>query len=126
MKHFLASLALMSLLFLILIAQTVSAAEKTIFINGETASKDQINQIENAFGVSLVNKARFRLDYLSGDFFQIDDNIFLGNIYEYSFSKELNKNSSKENNIHPATAQDDRGGLYKNTFHTTGFIRTHH
>ena len=63
----------------------VMADTKTIYINGKIAPESQINEVEKAFGITLLANSRFILDYVTGNFYQSVDKAYIGNIYEYAF-----------------------------------------
>lgn len=93
------NLVAMTLLCLALSLSDIAMAEtKTIYINSVEATAEQIKNIENAFGVTLVPNSHFVLDYLSGNFYQADDNAYIGNVYEYSFSKALEELEKQQAN----------------------------
>ena len=82
-------IALTLLCLTLSLSDIAMAGTKTIYINSVAASAEQIKNIENAFGVTLVPNSHFVLDYVSGNFYQADDDAFIGNVYEYSFTKAL-------------------------------------
>ena len=92
----------------ILTANTAFAGTKTVYINGHKAPTTQVNELEKAFGVTLVSNAHFTLNYINGDFTQAVDNAYIGNVYEYAFTKLIEKAAIEQmQNTQVATQQNN-------------------
>ena len=91
------------------------ADTKTIYINDKTASDSQVNDVERAFGVTLLANSRFILDYATGNFYQSVDNAYIGNIYEYAFFTSLEETTSKETSASNIATRSVQHTIYNST-----------
>ncbi|MDH5216616.1 MAG: hypothetical protein OEX19_02905 [Gammaproteobacteria bacterium] len=99
------------------LSDIVVADTKIIYINGKKAPESQINEVEKAFGVTLLPNSRFILDYATGNFYQSIDKAYIGNIYEYAFFTLLEEAATKQQTVNNNTTHSVQRTTYDSTIY---------
>ena len=115
MKHITSWPTIAILCLAISLSNIALADTKTIYINGKRAPENQINEVEKAFGVTLVPNSRFILDYATGNVYQAIDTAYIGNIYEYAFLTLLEEAVTKQQTASNSTVRSAQRTPYDST-----------